>query len=74
MDDLLLVCRFNGLGNLCCRLKGFFQGKRSSTKLILEGHSLDVLHRDEVSAVNLIHLVDLADVRVIQGGRRFGFP
>jgi hypothetical protein len=35
---------------------------------------LQQFHGDERSPIDLVNLVDRADVRVIQGGSSFGFP
>src|SRR5436190_1883281 len=39
-----------------------------------ERGAFDVLHRDKQPAVGLSHLVDRADVRVLERGRHPGFP
>ena len=41
--------------------------------LLAQSLSVDILHRDEMNAFALADLVDVRDVRMIQGGRSHGF-
>ena len=44
-----------------------------AVNLFPQGLAVDKLHCDEVRAVSFANLVDVRDVRMIEGGRRFRF-
>ena len=70
MNDALLMRRVDGLGDLGPNFQDIGKPQRTRSHFLLEGHAFDVLHRDIGLAVRLADLVDLANVGMVQGGRR----
>jgi hypothetical protein len=81
MDDVLLVRRFERVGDLSCDRQGFYwyaagprpRGLRRLRNAVGEGRALDELHHERLHARRLFEPVDGGDVRVIQRGEDFGF-
>ena len=57
----------DGVGHLQRRVDECVSGERPPADGLVKGPALDVLHGDEVQPVGLTDLVDLHDVRVIDG-------
>ena len=70
MDDSLLVCRVNCVGDRRHR-RGCLAGRpRDAVDLLRKSAALDQLHREVRPAVGLAGIVHLHDVRVVQTSDR----
>ena len=63
-----------GLGDLCGLLKGILQLQWALVQPVLESLPPDVLHGDEGLLSFFPHLVNMADIGVIESSRQFCFP
>ena len=70
VHDLLFMRGLHRFADLDADLNELRHRQRPSTELLLRGHALDVFHGDERFAVHFTDLVDLANVGMVQGGRR----
>jgi hypothetical protein len=68
----LLVCRFEGLGDLPADRSRIVERKRSRRQPIGERRTLDELHHQRMNAGRVLEAVNLGDVRVIQGREQVG--
>ncbi len=73
MDDPLLVCLFEGLGDLASDRKAFIYGKTSLGQPIGQGRPLDQLHDQGRAAAARLQAVDLGDVGVVEARQELGF-
>jgi hypothetical protein len=67
VDDTAIVGMREGIGRLDAISDGVFEGQR---RALGNGAAVDVFHCDERAALRVAHLVDRADVRVVQSGGR----
>ena len=73
VDDAARVGRLEGVGDLGSEVEKGVQGQRSGAEAIAQGLAVEQLHRDEGPALMLVHVVDRADVRMLEGGGSAGF-
>ena len=69
MNDSLLVCRFQRLGNLSRNRQRLIDGHRTVRDAIGQRRPLDELHHECLAAVNFLQAVEVRDVGMIQGGK-----
>ena len=74
MDDSLRMGRVECVGDLDAQIEHRFDLQRLATDPVPERLPLQQFHGDEGSPIDLVNLVDRADVRVVQRGRSFGLP
>jgi hypothetical protein len=74
MDDPLLMRLLKGLRGLCPNLQNLINRQRTFLQTLGQRLALQVLHDQESRAVLRADVVKRADMRVLQGGDRFGFP
>ncbi len=74
MDDALLMCRFEGSGDLLGDGQGFVDGDRPLLDAIRQRRPFDQFEDQRLDTLSLLQPVDTADVRVVQRGEDFGFP
>jgi hypothetical protein len=67
VDDTAIVGMREGIGRFDTVSDGVFEGQR---RALGNGAAIDVFHREECTAGRVAHLVDRADVRVVQRGGR----
>ena len=68
VNDGLGVCGFEGIGHLVAIFRDALDFHGFSGNEVLEGVAFQVFHDDETLAFILIHVIDRADMRMIQGG------
>ena len=68
VDDACSVSRVQSVGQLNGQIQQQLGGERSPRSPLLQRLTFEQLHRDEVLALVLTHIVDGTDVGVIQGG------
>ena len=73
MDDASRMGFLQRFRHLCRELEGLLQGQWAPRQPVFQAFTFDVLHDDERSALDLVGLVNDADVRVIEGGGGLGF-
>src|SRR5262249_25617298 len=66
MNDAVLVCRREGLGDLACDRKRFAEWNRSLRKAIRKRRSLDELHHERVGVTALFQIVYGRDVGMVE--------
>jgi hypothetical protein len=69
VEDPLPVSGVQSVGDLDPELQDLRCRKRSSGEALPERLALEKLHGDEGTSFLLVHIVDRADVRMVQGGR-----
>ena len=74
MDDPLRVRGLERVGDLDGEVKQFVRLERLARNAMLQGLSLQQLHRDEGLAFVLVDVVNRADVGMVERGRRLRFP
>ena len=67
MNDSFRVRGVEAVGDLDRQIEDLVRGERLPLNPVLEGLALKILHRDEVTALVLVDVVDGADVGMIQG-------
>src|SRR5437867_1468969 len=67
MDDALRMCCIERVGNLDAEIEHRFDFQRLAIDYVPERLSVQQFHCDEGSPIDLINLIDRADVRMIQG-------
>ncbi len=72
MHDAFSVCLVQGVGDLDRILEQLLDGKLSVFQSLCEGLAFDVFHDQVVDAVLFAHVVEHANVRMIQAGHRPG--
>ena len=73
MDDPLLMCAFQRLGDLFRDGQRFRERDWPFRNPVRQGRPLDEFHYERESSVRLLEAVDVCDVRMVQGGEEFGF-
>src|SRR6185436_17289497 len=73
MNDAAAVCGCESLGDLQTDQQSSFEFKWTSSDELAHVLALHELHRDEVNAVDLIEIVDGADVWMVQRRRELRF-
>mgnify|MGYP001251283231 CR=1 FL=1 len=73
MNDALLMCRFERLGDLSGDRQRLIDGNRTSTDSLCERLSLHEFHHEGSCAVRFLEAVNGRDVWVIQGRQDFSF-
>ena len=73
MDDPLIVCRFECVGDLLRDRQRLGKRDRSARDALREVLALDQLHHERTEAVGFFETVDLRDVGMIQRRERLGF-
>ena len=68
MNDSLLVCGFERLGNLSADRQRVMKRERSFRDSVGKRRPLDELHHQRLRLVRFFEAVDVSDVRVIQRG------
>ena len=66
MNDALLVCRLERLGNLSRDGQGLVDGNRAVHDPLRQVFSLDEFHHEGRHAAAVFQAVDVCDVRVVQ--------
>ena len=74
VDDSFRMCGVESVSDLDSQIEHRFDLQRLASDPVPERLPLQKFHRNEGSPIDLIYFVDRADVRVVQGGRGFGFP
>ena len=73
VDDALLVCRFEGVGNLLRHRQRFIDWNRPLRDAVGKRRSLDQLQDEGVHAGGLFEAVNGGDVRMVEGGQDLRF-
>ncbi len=73
MDDAVLVCGFERLGDLPSDREGFINWNRSFCNAIGERRSLDQLHHQGANSIGFLEAVNDGDVGMTESGERPGF-
>jgi hypothetical protein len=73
MNDVVVVRRFEGLGNLPRDRKRLVHGNRPLRDPVRQRRPLDKLHHKSRRPVRPLETVDRCDVGMIQRGKDFGF-
>jgi hypothetical protein len=68
VEDAEAVCGREAVGDLDADREGELQAERAGLYQPVERPAGDELHDDEGAPLHLVHLVDGADVRVLDGG------
>ena len=73
MDNARAVRRVQRIGNLDAELQNLLDGHGSGADRVLQRHPVEVFHGDEALALEGVHVVNRADVGMIQrrSGARF---
>src|SRR5208282_2444927 len=74
MHNALRVRRIQRIGDLDAEINRRLNLQRLAGDLVPQGVPLKQFHRNEASPIGVIDFVDRADVLVVQGRRRLGFP
>src|SRR5271169_166902 len=74
MDDALRVSGIQCIGNLDAQIEHCLDLQRLAPDPASERLPFQQFHGDEGSPLDLVNLIDCADVLVVQGGRSFGLP
>jgi hypothetical protein len=74
MDDARAVRAVEGRGALDRRLQSVVERQRASRQPILQCLTFEMLHHQEREAVLLAHVVERAEVLMIEGGNRARLP
>src|SRR5690242_822047 len=74
VDDGFRMSGIKSVGDLVAIVRDFFDVQGLPGNAMFQGLSLENLHNNEVLAFELVHVIDRADVRVIQGGSSTSFP
>src|SRR6266571_4840907 len=74
VDDALRMCCIQRIGNLDTQIEYYFDLQRLASNLVPECLPLQQFHGDEGSPIELVNLMDRADVRVIKRGCCLCFP
>src|ERR1700746_2326250 len=74
MNDSSGMCRVQSVSYLDAQIEYCLVLQRSAIDPVPERQPLQQFHGDEGSPFALINLINRADVRVVEGGRSFGFP
>ncbi len=74
MDNGFGMRRVESVRDLNAQVEQGFNLDWFAANQVPKGLAFQQLHCDEGSAIYLVDFVDGADVRVVQGGGRFGFP
>ncbi|GEM_PF-1555453 len=69
MDDTMAVCMLESIRDLGTKPECLVERRNCAAYHLAQLGSIDVLHRDERDASLFAHLVDRADVRVIESRR-----
>jgi len=73
VDDPLFVRRFQGLGNLTCKIQSPIDVQWTARQHCCEIFTGNQLHRDEAFALRaFVQTVDRGDIGVIQRGEKLG--
>ena len=73
MDDPLLVCRFECLGNLCGDEERLIERNRALGNAICECRPFDELQDERVRAARILEAVNRGNVWMIEGGKDLRF-
>ncbi len=73
VNDALLVCGFEGFGNLEYEFEGFFDRDRAALEPIGQGVAFDQFEDEEPRAVVFFEAIDCGDVGMVQRGQQFRF-
>ena len=73
MDDALLVCRFERVGDLPRDWNRFIERKSTPRDTIGKRRPFDELHHQGKRASGLLDAENVGDVRMIERGKDFGF-
>src|SRR5260370_25419074 len=74
MHDSLRMRCVQSVGHLYTQIEDLFDIQRLASNQVPESLSLQQLHGDEIPAVSLLDLIDLADIGVVEGVRREALP
>ena len=66
MDDPLLVCGFQGLGDLLRNRQRFVHWNRSMGDAVGERRSVDQLHNERLHTLRLLQTVHVRDVGMVE--------
>src|SRR6266849_1139520 len=73
MNDTLRVSRVQSVGDLDPERQHYLHVQGPTGDAVLQGHSVEKLHRDECFAVLVVNFVNRADVGMVQGRGGLGF-
>src|SRR5439155_18869502 len=72
MDDAFMVRCIQPVGDLDCKVQYRFEGQGTGLGLLLEGPSSEIFHNNDRLTLLLSHVVNRADVGMIQCRRSAG--
>ena len=73
VDDALVVCGFQRLGNLEGDLEGLIDRGRTGVDALGQGFTLGHLHDQQLASLEIFETVDRSDPRVLKCGQDPGF-